>query len=127
MVAQTVFELDVTLTVLKDDKEIVTLACQWTDGKKTALKGDDIYLDSESKLQSLKVKKAISKSNFYKVDKHVEYISCFPTEDQLVFIAVVDRFIDIFTENSGSSSPQLRCELPKEVKKVVKVHCAYGN
>jgi hypothetical protein len=44
LIAETVFEQSVSVTVLRDAHEAVTIACEWTNEKKKALKGDKIYL-----------------------------------------------------------------------------------
>ena len=54
LVALTVFEDDVSLTVLKDDKEIATLGCRWTNNKRQGLKGDNVYIEVEKKQDNLK-------------------------------------------------------------------------
>ena len=75
LVALTVFEDDVSLTVLKDDKEIATLACRWTNNKRQGLKGDNVYFELEKKQDNLKAKRVFKKEKFYKPEQQIDYLS----------------------------------------------------
>ena len=45
----------------------------------------------------------------------------------MVFCTVVDRNLDFFSVEEGSEVPKIRCKLPQEVTKVLKVHCAFSD